>query len=79
MNIAYAMLGIDGVMYMLDMQCCVDIVLYAWWICNVVFIWCCVHVGYEMLCTYCTVRIMDVRCCVHMVLCTCWICSVVYR
>jgi len=51
-HIAYAMQGIDGAMYMLDMQCCVHdgyAVFCAYgvmWmlICDGVYIWCYVHV-----------------------------------
>jgi len=36
MNVAYLVLDIDGAMYMLDMLCCVHMVLW--------------HVGYAVLC-----------------------------
>ena len=43
MYITYAVLDIDGVMYMLDMQCYVPLVLRACCIGGVRYIWCCVH------------------------------------
>ena len=46
MNVAYAVLGIDGTMYMLDMQCSVG---YRWHY---------VHVGYAVLCAYGIVRML---------------------
>ena len=69
MYIAYVVLGIDGVMYMLDMRCCVHIVLCACWMCGVVCIWCCARVGYAVLCTYGAMCMLNMQCYVHMVLC----------
>ena len=71
--IAYAVLGIDGAMYMLDMWCYVRIVLCTCWICGVVCIWCYAHVGYAVLCTY---GAMYIWCCVHD--CTCGVVYMLY-
>jgi len=68
-NVAYAVVGIDGVMYMMDMQCCVHIVLCTCWICSVVYgdmymlyMQCYVHMA---LCECCTYGAMYIWCCVH--------------
>ena len=53
----------------------VQIVLYECCIFSVGYIWCYVHVGYTVLCTYCNVCMMDMRCYMHMVFCACWICN----
>ena len=37
-HISYLVLGIDGVMYMLDMQCCVHMVLCTCCICSAMYI-----------------------------------------
>ena len=42
-------------------------VLCTWWICGVVCIWCCAHVGYAVLCIYDTMYMLDMQCYVHMV------------
>lgn len=65
MNIPYAAFGIDGAMYMLDMRFCVHIML---WICDVVYIWCYVHV-HAVLCTYGVMCMLYIWYYVHMVLC----------
>ena len=70
MNITYVVLGINGVMYMLDMQCYVHIVLCACWICSVVYRGCYVHVVYVVLCTYGVVCMLYKWYYLHMVLCT---------
>ena len=77
-HVFYAMICIDGVVNMFFMQCCVQVVLCACWICDVVYIVCCAHVIYAVLCACGVVCMLDMRCYVHMVLCVCWICSVVY-
>ena len=50
-NISYAVLSIDGAMYMMDVQCYVHM-MCACWICSVVYVGCYVHVVYPVLCTY---------------------------
>ena len=47
----YAVFCAYGVVFMLDMQCCVHRVLFTCFICNVMYIWCCVHVVHLVLCT----------------------------
>jgi len=56
-NIAYAVLGIDGAMYMMDMC--------------VVCIWYCAHVGYVVLCTNDAMYMLDMQSYVHMVFYAC--------
>ena len=62
MYIAYAVPGINNVVYMLDMQCCVHIMLCTCWICGVVCIWHCAHILYVMLCTYGVMHMLDMQC-----------------
>ena len=62
-------MGIIDSMYILDMWCCVHMVLCACWICNVVCIRCYVHVVYVVLCTYGVVCMFYIRYYIHMVLC----------
>ena len=57
----------------------VQIMLYKCFIFSAGYNRCYVHVGYMVLCTYCTVCMMDMHCCVRMVLCACWICGAMYR
>jgi len=52
MHVGYAVLCMDDVMYMLDMQCCVWMVLCKCWICSAMYTWCCAHVLHMVLCTY---------------------------
>lgn len=73
-NISYAILSIDGAMYMLDMQCCVHRVLCTCCICSVMYVWCCVHVVHLVLFSYGVVCMI-----VHVVLCTCYTYGVVSR
>lgn len=68
-HIIYAVLCTDGVVGMLDMRCCVQMVLCTCWICNVVYIWCFVHVVYTVLCTYGIACMLYMWCYVHVVLC----------
>ena len=90
MCIEYERLGIDGTMYMMDMWCFVyivsctcwicnvHIVLCTCWICGVVCIWCCVHVGYAVLCTYGAMYMLYMHLYVHMVLRACCTCGAMY-
>jgi len=39
----YVVLCANGVVRMLDMQCCVHRVLITFFICSGMYIWCCVH------------------------------------
>jgi len=70
--------AIDGIVYMLDMWCCVHIVLCACWICIVVCIWHCAHVGYAVMYTYGDIYMLYMQCYVHMVFCACCICDAMY-
>jgi len=54
---------------MMDMWCCVHMVLCACWIFSVVHIECYVHVVYAVLCTYGVVCMLYMWCYLHMVLC----------
>ena len=61
----YAALCAYGVVRMLDMKCCVHMVLCTGCICSAMYIWCCVHVVHVVLYTYGIVCVI-----VHVVLCT---------
>ena len=65
-NIVYAILCTYGTVHMLDMWCCVHIVLCACWICCVMYIWFYVHAENVVLCTYGVVCMI-----VNVVLCAC--------
>jgi len=77
-NVAYSVLGIDGAMYMLDIWCCVHVILCAWWICVIVCIWYSAYVGYAVLCIYDPMYMLDMQCYVHMVLYACCTCGAMY-
>ena len=62
-NVAYAVLGIDGAMYIMDMWCCVHMVMCACWICSVV---------------YGAMYMLYMQCYAHMVLCACCTCGTMY-
>jgi len=64
-NIAYVVYGINGAMYMMNMQCCVNMVLCPCWICSVVYRSCYVHVGYAVLCTNGDLCMLYIWCCSH--------------
>ena len=78
---------------MLDMQCCVQMMLCTCWKCNAMYKWYCVHVVHMVPCTYgvvcMIVQVVLCACgvvymlyqwrCVQVVLCTCLACGVVYR
>jgi len=68
------MLYTNGVVHMLDMRCCVHMVLCTWWICSVVYIWHGVHVVYMMLCTCGVVYIWHCVHVTHVVILTCGLC-----
>ena len=69
-HVAPVMLCAYDVVYILFMQCYVQMVLFTCCLCSVVYRWCCPHVGYVVLCAYGVVRMLEMWCCVHMVLCT---------
>ena len=43
MHVGYVVLCTVDVMYMLDMQCYVHVMLRACFTCGAMYIWCCVH------------------------------------
>jgi len=70
-HLVYVVLCIDGVVSMLYMHCCVQMVLCTN---GVVYIWCSVHIVYMVLHIYIVVYILYMSYCVqflHVVLCIC--------
>ena len=59
-------------------KCCVEMALFACWICNAVYIWCLVDVAYAVLCTYGVVCMLYIWCYVHVVLCACGVVYILY-
>ena len=64
LHVGYAMLCSYGDIRMLDMRCCVHMILRTCCICSAMYIWCCGHVVHMVLCTYGVVCMN-----VHVVLC----------
>ena len=80
-----------GALCMLDMQCCVRMMLCTCWKDSSMYTWCCVHVVHMVLSTYdvvwmniqvvlwaCGVMYMYIGCYEHAVLCTCRACDAMY-
>lgn len=59
------MLYTYGVLDMLDMWCCVYMVLCAYWICGAIYTWCCGHIGHVVLFTYGVMYMLYMWCYVH--------------
>ena len=59
MYVGYAVMCIDDAMYMLGMQCYVQVVLHAFCTYGAMYIWCCVH--------DCKSVVVSMWCCVHVV------------
>lgn len=70
----YVTLCAYGFVHMLDMQCCVEMMLCTCLICSVMDMWCCVHVVHVVLCTYGVVCMM-----VQVVLCACGVVCMLYN
>lgn len=71
---AYVVLYAYGALRVLDMHCCVQMMLCTCWICNVMYMWCCVHVVHVALCTYGVVCMI-----VKLVLCACGVIYMLYK
>jgi len=91
-HVGHVVLCTDDIMYMLDMQCYVNVVLCACRTCGVIFIWWCVHdFTSGVVCMQCCVHVLQVALCasgalyiscmwncVQVVSCTCPVCGTMY-
>ena len=91
-HVGYAVLSTDVVMYMLEMQCYVQVVLCEFCTCGAMYIWCGVHdCTNGVVCMWCCVHVVQVTLCasgavymsymwrcVHVVSNTCRVCGTMY-